>query len=75
MERQPWICEVCGGDVMQRDDDTPDAVNRRLDLYEEQTAPLIAYYGGDGRLEKIDGVGPPDEVFRRLTTAIDRCAT
>ena len=33
-ERQPWICEVCGGDVMQRADDHPDAVNRRLDLYE-----------------------------------------
>ena len=33
-ERQPWICEVCGGDVMQREDDHPDAINRRLDLYE-----------------------------------------
>ena len=32
IERQPWICEVCGGDVMQRDDDTPEAINRRLDL-------------------------------------------
>ena len=66
-ERQPWICEVCGGDVMQRDDDTPDAVNRRLDLYETQTAPLIEFYGGQGRLDVIDGVGHPDEVFRRLT--------
>ena len=71
MERQPWICEVCGGDVQQRDDDTPDAVNRRLDLYESQTAPLIEFYGGQGRLEVIDGVGHPDEVFRRLTSEID----
>lgn len=71
-ERQPWICEVCGGDVMQRDDDTPEAVNRRLDLYEEQTAPLIEYYGADDRLEKVLGVGSPDEVFHRLTTTIDR---
>jgi adenylate kinase len=71
-ERQPWICEVCGGDVMQRDDDTPESVNRRLDLYEEQTAPLIEFYGGDGRLEKVDGVGHPDEVFQRLTAIIDR---
>ena len=70
-ERQPWICEVCGGDVRQRDDDTPEAVNRRLDLYESQTAPLIEYYGGHGRLEVIDGVAHPDEVFRRLTTVID----
>ena len=70
-ERQPWICEVCGGDVRQRADDTPEAVNRRLDLYETQTAPLIEYYDAQGRLVVIDGVAHPDEVFRRLTTAID----
>jgi len=70
-ERQPWICEVCGGDVMQRDDDTPDAVNRRLDLYESQTSPLIEFYEGQGRLVVVDGVGDADDVFRRLTTAVD----
>ena len=37
----PWICDVCGGDVLQREDDTPESVNRRLDLYEEQTFPLV----------------------------------
>jgi adenylate kinase len=68
---QPWICDVCGGDVVQRDDDTPDAVNRRLDLYESQTAPLKAHYGDQGRLTVVDGVGHPDEVFARLTAAID----
>ena len=47
-EDGPSVCEVCGGDVLQRDDDTPDAINRRLDLYEEQTAPLIEYYGKKG---------------------------
>jgi adenylate kinase len=70
-ERQPWICEVCGGDVLQRDDDTPDAVNRRLDLYESQTAPLIEYYEGQGRLAVVNGVGDPDQVFQRLATSID----
>jgi adenylate kinase len=70
-ERQPWICEVCGGDVLQRDDDTPDAVNRRLDLYESQTAPLIEYYEGQGRMVVVDGVGDPDHVFQRLATSID----
>jgi adenylate kinase len=70
-ERQPWICEVCGGDVMQRDDDTPDAVNRRLDLYESQTEPLIEFYDRQSRLAVIDGIGHPDEVFRRLTDVIE----
>lgn len=70
-ERSPWLCEVCGGDVVLRDDDTPEAVNRRLDLYESQTAPLIEFYGSVGRLVVIDGVGQPDAVFTRLTSAID----
>jgi adenylate kinase len=70
-EKMPWICEVCGGDVMQRDDDTPEAIAHRLDLYEEQTSPLIEYYQRDGRLAIIDGVASPDEVFRRLTVAVE----
>ena len=65
------ICEVCGGDVMQRDDDTPDAINRRLDLYEEQTSPLIEYYQRAGKLVVIDGTGSPDAVFALLTAAVD----
>lgn len=70
-EVQPWICDVCGGDVQQRADDTEEAVSRRLDLYEQQTAPLIAFYGRDDRLVRVDGVAPPDEVFRRLTKSIE----
>lgn len=71
VERRPWICENCGGDVVHRDDDTPDAINKRLDLYETQTQPLIDFYGNTGRLVTVDGVGEPDEVFQRLTMAID----
>lgn len=70
-ERSPWICEVCGGDVMQRDDDTFEAINRRLDLYEEETSPLIQFYGQYDRLAVIDGVGSPDEVFARLIAAVE----
>ena len=68
---RPWICEVCGGDVGQRDDDTPDAVNRRLDLYESQTTPLVEYYGSRGQLVVVNGVGHPDNVFRRLTEVVE----
>lgn len=67
----PWICDVCGGDVQQRADDTPESVNRRLDLYEEQTFPLIKHYGDQNRLVVIDGIGHPDAVFDRLVKSVD----
>lgn len=67
----PWICDVCGGDVEQRADDTPESVNRRLDLYEEQTFPLIKHYTDQGRLSVVNGVGHPDAVFDRLVKAVE----
>jgi adenylate kinase len=67
----PWICDVCGGDVKQRADDTPESVNRRLDLYEEQTFPLIKHYTLQGRLAVVNGVGHPDAVFDRLVKAVE----
>ena len=67
-----WSCDNCGGDVVQRDDDTPDAINRRLDLYESQTEPLIDFYGQTGRMVQVDGVGTPEEVFGRLTEAVEQ---
>jgi adenylate kinase len=63
---------VCGGDGVQRTDDTVEAINRRLDLYESQTRPLIEYYDKGGLLEVVDGTGAPDEVTPRLIAAIDR---
>jgi adenylate kinase len=70
-ERQPWICDVCSGDVIQRDDDTEEAINRRLDGYETQTRPLVDYYCERGLLVRVDGVGTPDEVLLRLVTEIE----
>lgn len=67
----PWICDVCGGDVLQRDDDTEDSVNRRLDLYEEQTFPLVKHFSDQNRLVVINGVGHPDAVFARLVKAVE----
>lgn len=66
-----WTCDFCGGEVVQREDDQPDAIKRRLDLYEEQTAPLIAWYLTRDHLITVDGMGQPDEVFGRLVRAID----
>lgn len=67
-----WTCDNCGGDVVQRDDDTDEAIRRRLELYEQETAPLIEYYFERGMLVTVDGLGSTDQVADRLTTAIDR---
>ncbi len=66
-----WTCDHCGGEVVQREDDQPEAIRRRLALYEEQTAPLIAWYQDRGKLVTVDGFGRPDEVAGRLVKAID----
>jgi adenylate kinase len=54
-----------------RDDDTDEAIARRLEIYEEQTVPAIDWIGAKGRLVTVDGLGTPDEVFERLRSAIE----
>src|SRR4051812_19665520 len=68
---EDWTCDVCGGKVVQRQDDTEAAIRRRLELYEDQTAPLIAWYLAKDKLVTVDGVGDPDRVTTRLIRAID----
>ncbi len=68
--RLPGKCDHDGIDLVQRDDDTPAALDRRLRVYEEQTAPLIAYYGDAGKLTRIDGERPPPQVGDALLAAI-----
>jgi adenylate kinase len=62
---------VCGGEVVHRPDDTEAAINRRLDLYEEQTAPLIAWFSERSLLETVDGTGTQGEIFDRLVKVVD----
>jgi adenylate kinase len=66
-----WTCDVCGGEVVQREDDTEEAIERRLNLYEEETAPLLDWYTERGLLVEINGTGSPDAVTRRVVGAID----
>jgi adenylate kinase len=70
--KHDWICDSCGGEVVQREDDTEQAIKRRLDLYESETAPLIAYYQEREKLVSVNGVGEPDEVMARLINVIHR---
>ena len=66
-----WTCDVCGGEVVQREDDTEEAIGRRLELYERQTAPLIERYQSVGLLAEVDGTGDADMVTRRCVQVID----
>lgn len=66
-----WTCDICGGDVIQREDDTEEAIQKRLALYDSETAPLIARYAEAGKLVDVSGDGRPDEVSRALTSVID----
>jgi adenylate kinase len=67
-----WSCDVCGGEVIQREDDSEEAISRRLELYERQTAPLIAWYEERSQLAKVAGTGTPDAVTRRMIRAIEQ---
>jgi adenylate kinase len=64
------ICDDCGGELFQRDDDKPDTVRHRLEVYAEQTAPLIAFYAEKGVLVGIDATGPVDDVTERAIAAL-----
>ena len=66
-----WTCDKDGGEVVQREDDTPEAVTKRLELYDQATRPLLDFYEGLGLLVTIDGVGDPDEVFNRIIDGIE----
>ena len=64
------VCDVCGGPIIQRADDTPDAVAKRLDLYDQETAPLVDRYEKQGLVERVDGNRPIDDVTESIVAAI-----
>lgn len=67
-----WTCDMCGGEVVQREDDTEEAIRRRLDLYEHETAPLIGWYEARDQLVRVNGVGSPDAVLRRIIRTLEQ---
>jgi len=64
------ICDICDGDLFQRDDDRADTVRRRLEVYASQTAPLVEFYGGGGKLAAIDALGAVEDVTERAIGAL-----
>jgi adenylate kinase len=68
--RQQAICDACGGELYQRDDDREEAIRARLVTYETQTKPLIEYYRGHSLLRQIDGLGSVEAVYERICDAV-----
>ncbi len=64
------VCDVCGSSLIQRSDDTPEAVERRLSIYYEQTAPVLDYYRAKGLLLDVDGDRPIVDVSERIVEAL-----
>ncbi|KAE9635535.1 adenylate kinase [Defluviitalea raffinosedens] len=65
------ICDECSLDLIQRDDDKEETVRKRLEIYHEQTQPLIEYYQNKGILTTVDGVGEVEEISNRIKEALE----
>jgi len=64
------LCDRCGGDLFQRDDDKAETIAERLKVYARDTAPLVDYYGAQGKLVGIDATGPVEDVTVRAIDAL-----
>jgi len=64
------VCDRCGGDLFQRDDDKAETIGERLRVYARDTAPLVDYYGAQGKLVGIDATGPVEDVTVRAIDAL-----
>jgi adenylate kinase len=65
-------CDDCGGELFQRDDDSEDTIRHRIEVYQQQTRPLIAFYADEGTLLGIDATGPVEEITDRAMSALRR---
>ena len=65
-------CPTCGGEVYQREDDKEDVIARRLEVYEEQTAPIVSFYRSEGLLITVSATGTVEEITQRAISALSR---
>lgn len=64
------VCDKCGGELYQRDDDQEDTIQARLEVYHRQTAPLVEYYRKQGLVKPVSGMGSIDEIYGRIKQAL-----
>lgn len=65
------MCDSCGSEIYQRDDDKEETIEARLKVYEDETHPLVRYYSNKGLYRKIDGIGTVDQITQRIVNAIE----
>lgn len=70
--KREGVCDRCGGQLYQREDDHEETIRARLREYEKQTAPLIQYYEGEKILQSIQGVGGPEQIFQQIVRRLKR---
>ncbi|HAK59861.1 MAG TPA: adenylate kinase [Nitrospiraceae bacterium] len=63
-------CDKCGGDLFQRDDDKEETIKKRLEVYNQQTAPLIDYYSRKNIMKSVQGTGSIEDIFTKVTAAL-----
>jgi adenylate kinase len=68
--REPGVCDACGGELLQREDDREETVRRRIEVYHRETEPLENFYRQRGLLREVDAQGDVDEVNRRAIAAL-----
>ncbi|MGA1861802.1 adenylate kinase [Deferribacter thermophilus] len=66
------ICDICGSNLVQRDDDKEETINKRLKVYHEQTEQLKTYYSNSGKYYEIDGTKHPDEVYEKIKSILTK---
>lgn len=68
--KKDGVCDKCGTELYQRDDDKEETIKKRLDVYKAQTEPLIDYYSKKGMLKRVEGVGDINEIFNKICTIL-----
>jgi len=70
LPKKEGVCDKCGGELFQRDDDKEETIRKRLDVYDAQTAPLMEYYKKKGIVKSVAGTGSIDEIFKQVCSKL-----
>jgi adenylate kinase len=69
--KQNDVCDVCGGDLYQREDDKEETMTKRLEVYDKQTEPLIKYYASESILKTVDGSGSIEDIQNKILNIVE----